>query len=218
MTNDGRAGVPRSSGPRRRTVGWTFGAVALASVVAACGGGGATATSSASGVSSAARSAAAERVDAISAAVSRWEAATDLPLARAAAEEARNLVTGPHALAAGDLDGNGTIDGAATTGLLPGDDGTTGLATPLAGCELVARDVLGGSWTDPAARWATLAAAIADWRPAKNTFPSLPSHPQRVVGWATLTLSAPDLATAHEYAGHARLHVSITQEAVAVCT
>lgn len=218
MTNDGRDDAPPSSGPRLRTVRRTLGSAALAIVVAACGGGSTTATSPASHISSADSAAAAQRVDAISAAVSRWEAAADLPAAHAAAEEARNLVTGPHTLAAGDIDHNGTIDGAATTGLLPGDDGSTGLATPLAECALVEQNVLGGPWTDPAGRWAAVAAATAGWTSSNNTFPSLPSHPQRIVGWATLALSATALATAHEYVGHARLHVTVTQDALAACT
>lgn len=218
MTYDPRDDAPPSSGPRLRARGWRIGTAALAIVFAACGGGNTAATSPTSRISSADRAAVAKRVDLISAAVTRWEGATDLPTARAAAEEARNLVTGPQALAAGDLDQNGRIEGAVTTGLLPGDDGSAGLSTPLAGCALVERDVLGGSWTDPAGRWSTLAAAITGLTSSNNTFPSLPSHPQRIVGWATLTLSATSVATAHEYAGHARLHVTITQEALAACT
>ncbi|MGQ0831870.1 MAG: hypothetical protein ACT4OV_09350 [Microthrixaceae bacterium] len=218
MTDASSADAPPASGSRLRAVRRTLGAVARAGVGTACGGASTTATSPASPISSTDRTAAEERVDAISAAVSRWEAATDLPAARAAAEEARNLVTGPGVLGAGDLDHNGTIDGSATTGLLPGDDGGAGLATPLGTCALVERDVLGGPWLDPAGRWATVAAAITGWTSSNNTFPSLASHPQRVVGWATLTLSATALATAHEDAGHARLHVAVTQDALAACT
>jgi hypothetical protein len=62
-----------------------------------------------------------------------------------------------------------------------------------------------------------LADAIAAWSPASNTFPSLPSHPQRIVGWATLALGADDLPTALEVGGHARLHIDIASRAVTDC-
>lgn len=164
-----------------------------------------------------ATSAAAQRIERISQAVGRWDAATSLPAAKAAAEEARNLITGPHALMAGDLDHDGENAGNAVVGLLPGDDGSPGLATPLASCALIERDVLGGPWTDPLGRWTTLTNAITAWTSTNNTFPALPSHPQRIVGWATLTLASNDLEVAHEYAGHARLHVNVTEQALAAC-
>ncbi|MDQ3247526.1 MAG: hypothetical protein M3Q52_11705, partial [Pseudomonadota bacterium] len=81
----------------------------------------------------------------------------------------------------------------------------------------VKRDVLGGDWSDPAARWAALARAIARWTPANNTFPRLPSHPQRIVGWATLALGADNLATARDYARHAQIHTDVSSRAVAGC-
>ena len=61
--------------------------------------------------------------------------------------------------------------------------------------------------------------AIEAWRPDANTMPTLASHPMRVVGWATFTLDtdpdAPDaLDLAHEYAGHAALHVAISADAL----
>lgn len=157
-----------------------------------------------------------DRMAAIDEAVSRWEVAPDLAAAMAAAEEARNLVVGPGGPGYGDADGDGIASGATTAGLLPGLDGRPGLATEADGA-CVERDVLGGSWSDPAVRWAILAEAIDAWTPSNNTFPSLPSHPQRVVGWASLALGADDLETALEYAGHARLHVDISMAAVTAC-
>jgi len=157
-----------------------------------------------------------QRLEEIEAAVARWRSADDLVAARAGAEAARNLVLGPAGPAYGDADGDGVIGGAATTGLLPGLDGSTGLAQPSAG-PCVERDVLGGDWSDPVARWDTLARAIAAWSPTNNTFPSLPSHPQRLVGWATLALSGDDLETALEFAGHAQLHADISLRAVTAC-
>ncbi len=158
-----------------------------------------------------------DRIDAIAMAVARWEGAESIEDAHAAAEEARNLVTGARTVGAGDLDGDGTAMGLAERGLLPGEGGAPGLVSPLEGCAEVERDVLGGSWSDPADRWQVAAAAIDAWAPANNTFPSLPSHPQRIVGWATLTLRGSTLEEAHEYAGHARLHIDITADAVAGC-
>jgi len=156
------------------------------------------------------------RLTAIDDAVDRWQSATDLATARRSAEEARNLVVGPHGPSYGDADQDGTIDGASGIGLLPGLGGEPGLATAGAG-PCVERDVLGGSWADPAARWSSLESAIAAWTPTNNTFPALPSHPQRIVGWATLALAATELATALEYGGHAHLHIDVSMRAVSDC-
>lgn len=156
------------------------------------------------------------RLMAIADAVDRWRTATDLTTARRAAEEARNLIVGPKGPLYGDADRDGTVAGASEIGLLPGLAGEAGLATAAAGV-CVERDVLGGSWADPADRWAKLDAAIAAWTRSNNTFPAFPSHPQRVIGWATLTLAAPDLATAQEYGGHASLHADISLRALTGC-
>jgi len=158
-----------------------------------------------------------ERLTAIDGAVNHWRTATDLVTAQRAAEEARNLVVGPAGPAYGDADRDGMIEGASDIGLLPGLAGEPGLASAAAG-SCVERDVLGGSWADPAARWSILESAIAKWRPSNNTFPALPSHPQRIVGWATLTLATEDLATAREYGGHAHLHIDIAIRAVTGCS
>ena len=68
-----------------------------------------------------------------------------------------------------------------------------------------------------AARWSSLESAIAAWTPSNNTFPALPSHPQRIVGWASLALATAELAAALEYGGHASLHVDVARRAVTDC-
>ncbi len=156
-----------------------------------------------------------ERVDAIGNAVDAWRDAVSVAAAHAAAETALNLVVGPNGPGYGDRDGDGVVNGATAVGLLPGLDGTPGgLAEPLGANDCVTRDVLGGIWSDPSARWATMLAAIDEWRPDNNTMPTLPSHPMRVVGWATFTLESGFLDDAHEYAGHANLHVNISRRAL----
>jgi hypothetical protein len=158
------------------------------------------------------------RLDAISGFVTTWQQAGDLASATTAAEAAANLVVGPNGPGYGDRNGDGEISGATDTGLLPGTDGTPrGLVLDAIGdAACVHQDVLGGSWDDPEARWNELATAIGDWAPDNNTFPSLASHPMRLVGWATLTQTA-TLDKAHEYAGHAALHVSVAEQALAGC-
>jgi len=84
----------------------------------------------------------------------------------------------------------------------------------LATNECVAKDVLGGSWEDPPDRWDEMLRAIGDWRPDNNTMPSLASHPMRVVGWATFSQDSDSLEAIHEYAGHAALHVAISQRSL----
>ena len=78
------------------------------------------------------------------------------------------------------------------------------------------RDVLGGDWADPVARWELLADAIAEWSTVNNPFPTLPSHPMRVVGWATLTQTG-TFDDAIEFSGHADLHVDVSRNALADC-
>ncbi|MEO5781599.1 MAG: hypothetical protein ABIO34_06745 [Arthrobacter oryzae] len=158
----------------------------------------------------------AARLAQIEAAVIAWQNAPDLESARSAAEAARNLIVGAAGPYYGDADGSGSIDGAGPVGLLPGRKGEPALADDADGA-CVVRDVLGGSWADPAARWAGLDAKIEAWTPANNQFPTLPSHPQRIVGWATLALRAGTLSEAVEYAGHARLHSDISLQAVTDC-
>ena len=149
-------------------------------------------------------------------AVTRWQQAPTLRVAHEAAEEARNLVVGANGPFYGDADRDGKIGGANLMGVLPGLRGEAGLAKPnMNSC--IDADVLGGRWSEPAVRWSQLQRAIASWTPAKNTFPSLPSHPQRVVGWASLTLNSKRLADAHEYARHAQLHVDISLRALHNC-
>ena len=135
--------------------------------------------------------------------------------AQAAAETAANLVVGPNGPDYGDRDGDGAVNGETAVGLLPGLDGTpAGLALPLAPNACISADVLGGIWDDPEAAWGEMQAAIDAWRPNNNTMPTLASHPMRVVGWATFTLGSDSLDEAHEYAGHAKLHVDISVRAL----
>lgn len=150
------------------------------------------------------------RLERLDAAVDAWARADDVAAAHAAAEAARNLVSGPDGPFYGDADGDGEIAGAVEVGLLPGLAGEPGLASADGDHPCVHEHVLGGSWDDPRTRWRTLQDAIAAWSPTHNPFPTLPSHPQRVIGWATLTLATDDLATAHGFAGHARLHVDVS--------
>ena len=152
-----------------------------------------------------------ERLDLLDSLVTDWRQATTIEDAHAAAEAAANLIVGPGGPNYGDRDANGTIEGATEAGVLPGLVGApTGLANSLDNNECIVADVLGGTWDDPAARWTTMLTAIDEWRPAHNTMPTLPSHPMRVVGWATFTLASDSLEAAHEYAGHAQLHVNVS--------
>lgn len=143
--------------------------------------------------------AAAGRLEQVQRSLDTWGDASTLPVARAAAARVNDLIVGRPG----------------TVGLLPSEDGDAGLATAVASC--AGPDLLGGSWDDPAERWAILATAIDEWTPSNNTFPTLPSHAQRVVGWATLTVRAVSLEQAHEYSGHARLHVAAARDALADC-
>ncbi len=157
-----------------------------------------------------------EQMHRLDAAVSQWRGARSLDGARAAAEAAANLVVGTNGPGYGDRDGDGVVGGESGVGVLPGLDGEPpGLASLLpADNECVRRDVLGGSWSDPAGRWDEMLVAIDAWRPSANTMPSLASHPMRVVGWAMFTLATDDLDEAHEYGGHARLHVDVAVDAL----
>jgi len=157
-----------------------------------------------------------ERLDQIAAEVSAWRGAPNLSKAKRHAEAARNLIVGPTGPGYGDADGDGKVSGANATGLLPGLKGSAALTVPAANT-CVARDLLGGSWEDPAGRWAVLQAKIAAWRPDNNTFPTLPSHAQRIVGWASLTLGSVNLNRAREYAGHANIHVDVSRAALTRC-
>jgi hypothetical protein len=155
------------------------------------------------------------RMELIGDAVSAWRSAGSIEEAHASAEAAANLVVGPQGPGYGDRDGDGVVGGEAGMGVLVGLDGSPfGLASALDGNECVVADVLGGAWDDPVARWGTMLMAIDQWRPGRNTMPSLPSHPMRVVGWATFTLASDSLDEAHEYAGHAQLHVTIALNAL----
>lgn len=157
-----------------------------------------------------------ESVITIDEAVGTWSRADSVEAGHAAAEEARNLVVGDDNPRYGDTDGNGRIAGETVIGLLPGIDGRRGLASngPNACTQA---DLLGGSWENAGERWAILDRAIAAYRPDNNLFPTLPSHAQRVVGWATLALASDDLEEVREYSGHASLHSRIIRDAVTAC-
>lgn len=155
-----------------------------------------------------------DRIEQIQQQVTAWMDATELEVAQEAAEGARNLVVGPDGPGYGDTTGDGTITGQAEIGLLPGLTGEAGIAQDAESTQCVQRDVLGGSWENPQERWRILEDAIASWSTTNNPFPTLPSHPQRVVGWATLTLEAAELTQATEFAGHAQLHVNVSRRAV----
>ncbi len=149
-------------------------------------------------------------------AIGRWRRAANLTEARSAAEEARNLVVGEAGPYYGDADRDGVIQGESRSGLLPGLRGEDAVAQSEDG-DCVVRDVLGGSWSEPSKRWAVLDAAIKSWTPSRNTFPMLPSHPQRIVGWATLALSTNSLDRAKAYGGHAQLHIDVSSKAFTRC-
>ncbi len=157
-----------------------------------------------------------QRLAAIEAAIGAWIEAPDIATAHRAAETARNLVVGPAGPYYGDSDRDGTVSGASDIGFLPGRDGEAGIArADMNAC--VARDVLGGDWSDPRERWAILDRAIKAWSPTNNPFPTLPSHLQRIVGWASLTLASRDVAKAREFASHARLHSDVSRKALESC-
>jgi len=156
-----------------------------------------------------------EQITTIDDAVTTWRNAESIEDAQAAAETAANLIVGPNGPDYGDRNGDGTIDGEYTVGVLSGLDGKpTGIAQKLEPNECIDNDVLGGSWSDPMAEWDKMIVAIDQWRPDNNTMPTLDSHPMRVVGWATFTLGTDSLDDAHEYGGHAKLHVDVTLDAL----
>ncbi len=184
--------------------------LALVLLLGACGG-----APAAEPPPTGAVAAALERVEEIQVALDRWRDAPGVAEAHRAAETVSNLTTGPGVERFGDLDDDGSVAGSVATGLLPGQDGETSLGLVLAGC--AGPDLLGGSWSDPAARWSELLTRIETWTPRDNRFPELTSHALRTVGWARLTLGSDRLTDAQEYAGHAQLHVDATRAAVEAC-
>lgn len=156
------------------------------------------------------------RLASIDNAVGLWRRANDLHEAHAAAEEARNLIVGPEGPYYGDADRDGVIRGSSAIGLLPARSGQVGLAQSVDG-PCVVRDILGGSWEQPIQRWSMLEVAISRWTTSRNTMPSLASHPQRIVGWATLALASDQLSTARTFGEHAQIHSNVSRAAVAAC-
>lgn len=206
------------SAPRRPvlTAIAVLAALTIAGGLAACGEGEPDPGSAAAPSSTRPPQAAQASVVAIDTAVGTWSQADSIEAGHAAAEEARNLIVGDDNPRYGDGDEDGAIAGATEVGLLPGIDGRPGLASRAANA-CVEADLLGGSWEEPRERWAILDRAIAAYRPDNNLFPTLPSHAQRVVGWATLALASDDLDEIREYSGHASLHSRIIRDAVTDC-
>ncbi len=136
--------------------------------------------------------------------VASWAAAAGLADVHRDAARVRALVGGPRFASDGDQ---------IAEGLLPGPAGEPGLAEDRDGC--AGRVVVTGDWSDPAGRWRSLERLIGTWSPQNNPFPTLPSHAERVFGWATLATHAHSLSEAREYAGHASGHAAIVTEALA---
>ena len=179
---------------------------------------GACSSSDASGAPGSADLALSGRMNSIATAVDDWGHATTLPEAKAGAEAALNLVVGAAGPFYGDGDGDGQLQGASDNGLLPGLHGEQGLAQsePINAC--VGEEVLGGAWEDPGDRWDVAAVVYSKWTPSNNIMPTLASHPQRIVGWAILTLASDSLDEAHDYARNAQLHVDVSQAAIEACS
>lgn len=190
-------------------------ASALAALVVATGCGSDSPTATEPPTSDAGIGAYTARLDDLEAAVSSWAEADTIEVAHRGAEAAANLIVGPDGPGYGDRDGDGEVSGAASEGLLPGSSGMpVGVALPLGARACVDRDVLGGSWQDPARRWAEMISAIDAWRRESNTMPTLQSHPMRVVGWASFALATESLGEAREYSSHARIHTGIARTAL----
>lgn len=158
----------------------------------------------------------AARLDAIDAAVLGWQQATDIDTAHEKAEAVRNLVVGPTGPIYGDADGNGTVAGASEEGLLPGTTGEVALVdgenTP---CLL--NSMLGGSWSDPGARWAQALAAFDKWNPGDDTIGALPSPAMRLAGWATIGLNAQRIDASRDLAQRAANAAGAVRQAYTDC-
>lgn len=148
--------------------------------------------------------------------VASWQGAEDVAEAHASAEAAANLVVGTEGPGYGDRDGDGVIEDEDVDefGVLPGLDGTPpGLAELVVDNECVEADVLGGSWDDPAARWAELDAAIENWSPENDTISTLASQPMQIVGWATLAISTDVLDEARAFGSLAAANLETSLDA-----
>ncbi len=149
-------------------------------------------------------------------AVTVWGQADNLADAHAAAEAAANIVVGSGGPDFGDRDGNGVAEGTDESefGILPGLDGTPPGLAALVDNECVEADVLGGSWDDPAARWAQLETVVDGWSEENNTIPELTSNPMRIVAWANLALATDSLDEAVEFGNRARTNVNLSLNAI----
>jgi len=157
-----------------------------------------------------------ERLLRIEIPVSSWARAEDVAEAHAAAEAAANLVVGTEGPGYGDLDGDGVIEDEDVDefGVVPGLDGTPPGLAELVDNECVEADVLGGSWDDPAARWAELDAAVEAWSPENNTIAALASNPMQIVAWARLATSTDALDEARDFGNLAASNLETSLEAV----
>ncbi|WP_305098450.1 hypothetical protein [Croceibacterium aestuarii] len=156
------------------------------------------------------------RLDTLDAAVMKWQTATDLVTAHAAAEEVRNLVVGPAGPIYDDADRDGEVAGASDEGLLPGTRGQVALVAGEADRCLL-QNVLGGSWTDPGARWAQALIAFDSWRPGNDAISSLPSPTMRLVGWATLGLESLRIDASRDFAQQAAHELQSVRRAIEGC-
>lgn len=156
-----------------------------------------------------------QRLDELQSQVNVWADGDDFATVRASSGRVLALVTGIGSPRVGGAGAGGTETGALSQGLLPGEDGTASIAEALENC--AGPDLFGGSWENPAERWATFDEVFARWSPTDNTFPTLPSHAQRIVGWAMLAAESDDLDDALTYASHAQIHVDAVRDAVRVC-
>jgi hypothetical protein len=147
-------------------------------------------------------------------AVTVWGRADSLAEAHAAAEAAANIMVGSGGPDYGDRDGNGNVDGESEFGVLPGLDGTPPALAALVDNECIEADVLGGSWEDPAGRWAELETAIDAWGPDNNTIPDVASNPMRIVGWATLAQATDSLDEARDFGTRAKTNIALSLAAI----
>lgn len=157
-----------------------------------------------------------ERLLRIEIPVTLWGRAEDLAETHAAAEAAANLVVGSEGAGYGDRDGDGVVEDEDVDefGVLPGLDGTPPGLAELVDNDCVEADVLGGSWDDPAARWAELDAAVEAWSPENDTISALASHPMQIVAWATLAISTDAVDEAHDFGELAATNLETSLEAV----
>lgn len=71
-----------------------------------------------------------------------------------------------------------------------------------------------GTWSWPRERYDEWRAAVAAWRPDRNTMPQLPSHLLRSLGWAALSTASDDLGAVRGLAAvHGVVHTGLVLDA-----